>query len=90
MRFATSNAVYARRRFQGLLLLMTALAAVAAIPACSSGDKTLDEVDPKAVAANPTFDQVNAIIHNKCVICHDARAAARTSARAPDCSDRAR
>jgi uncharacterized membrane protein len=71
MGFPTSIAVCVRRRFQGLLLFVLALAAVSAIAACSSGDKTLEEVDPQAVTANPTFDQVNAIIHNKCVICHD-------------------
>ena len=53
-----------------LFLLVIAIAA--AFAACASGDKTLDAVDPNAVALNPTFDQVNAIIHNKCVMCHDA------------------
>ncbi len=52
------------------LLLVIAIAALFA--ACASGDKTLDSVDPNAVALNPTFDQVNAIIHNKCVMCHDS------------------
>jgi len=55
-----------------ILALLAALAA--AFAACSSGDKTLDAVDPQAVTAHPTFDQVNAIVHNKCVICHDASA----------------
>jgi uncharacterized membrane protein len=45
---------------------------VATISACSSGDRALSDVDPNAVAQNPTFDQVNAIIHNKCVMCHTA------------------
>ena len=53
-----------------LFLLPVAVAAV--IAACSSGNRTLDAVDPNAVAQNPTFDQVNAIIHNKCVMCHTA------------------
>jgi len=48
------------------------IAAAAAFAACASGDKTLDTVYPNAVALNPTFDQVNAIIHNKCVMCHDS------------------
>lgn len=71
MRFATSLA--ARRRFRVLLILgaLALLALIAVVLAsCSSGDKTLDAVDPNAVALNPTFDQVNAIIHNKCVMCH--------------------
>jgi uncharacterized membrane protein len=42
----------------------------ALLAACSSGDKTLDAVDPQAVTAEPTFDQVNAIVHNKCEFCH--------------------
>ena len=63
MRFASSIAA---------LLVCAALAI--GIAACSSGDKTLDAVDPNAVIANPTFDQVNAIIHNKCVSCHDENA----------------
>ena len=59
MRFATSIAA---------LSMCAALAM--GWSACSSGDKTLDEVDPQAVTATPTFDQVNAIIHNKCAFCH--------------------
>jgi len=73
MRVATSIAV--RRRYRVLLLLgaLALLALIAVVLAsCSSGDKTLDAVDPNAVALNPTFDQVNAIIHNKCVMCHDS------------------
>jgi uncharacterized membrane protein len=54
------------------LLLPVSIAA--ALVACSSGDKTLDAVDPQAVTANPTFDQVNAIIHNNCVTCHNENA----------------
>jgi uncharacterized membrane protein len=49
-----------------LLILIAVLCA-----ACSSGDKPLDAVDPQAVTAEPTFDQVNAIIHNKCEFCHN-------------------
>jgi uncharacterized membrane protein len=37
---------------------------------CSSGDRTLDSVDPQAVVADPTYDQVFAIIQNNCVSCH--------------------
>lgn len=59
MRFATSIAA-----------LATGAALAAGFVGCSSGDKTLGEVDPQAVTAEPTFDQVNAIIHNKCAFCH--------------------
>ena len=63
MRFVTSIA----------RLAMCAALAIGFV-ACSSGDRTLNEVDPQAVTAQPTFDQVNAIIHNKCVSCHDENA----------------
>jgi len=36
-----------------------------------SGDLPLDQVDPQAVSADPTYDQVFAILHNSCVSCHD-------------------
>ena len=39
---------------------------------CASGDNTLDAVDPEAVAANPTYNQVFAIIQNRCVLCHES------------------
>jgi uncharacterized membrane protein len=70
MRFAITIAARGRRRSRALLILLAALAAIATYAACSSGDRTLDAVDPSAVPLNPTFDQVNAIIHNKCVMCH--------------------
>ncbi len=56
-------------RFRVVVLCALALIGVV-LASCSSGDKTLDAVDPNAVAQNPTFDQVNAIIHNRCVMCH--------------------
>jgi uncharacterized membrane protein len=52
-----------------LLLLLAVVALVAG--ACASGDDTLDAVDPQAVDANPTYEQVFAILHNRCVLCHD-------------------
>jgi hypothetical protein len=51
---------------------LLAIAAAGVFAGCASGDKTLDAVDANAVSLNPTFDQVNAIIHNKCVMCHDS------------------
>jgi uncharacterized membrane protein len=42
-----------------------------AVASCQgSGDLPLDQVDPDAVAQDPTFDQVNAIMHRACVPCH--------------------
>lgn len=41
-----------------------------AVSCQGSGDRTLDQVDPTAVAADPTFDEVNAIVHRSCVPCH--------------------
>jgi uncharacterized membrane protein len=73
MGFATSIAARTRRRFRVLLAFaMPALIAalVAVFAACSSGDRSLEEVDPNAVSANPTYDQVFAIIHNRCNMCH--------------------
>jgi uncharacterized membrane protein len=74
MHFRTSIAVRVRTRFRASLFLVAVLAALAAFAACSSGDKTLDAVDPQAVTADPTYDQVFAIVHNKCVSCHDSGA----------------
>jgi uncharacterized membrane protein len=74
MRFAITIAARRRRRTPALLILLAALAVAAAFAACSSGDKTLDAVDPQAVTADPTYDQVFAIVHNKCVSCHDSGA----------------
>jgi len=47
-------------------LLMTAAAAIS----CARGDRTLDEVDPAAVAAQPSYDQVFAIMQRDCAPCH--------------------
>jgi len=51
-------------RLLWVILLLTAVACQ------GSGDRTLNEVDPAAVSADPTFDQVNAIVHRSCVPCH--------------------
>jgi len=45
-------------------LLLTFLAG------CSSGDRTLAEVDPDAAPATPTYEQVVAILDRDCVPCH--------------------
>ncbi len=64
----------ARRAMEPRLLLPAAGAfalVIAALVSCGgSGDLPLDQVDPAAAPANPTFDQVNAILHNRCVSCH--------------------
>lgn len=57
-----------RRRRPWHLLALAGLAC--SLAGCSSGDRTLDAVDPQAVTAAPTYDQVFAIIHNNCVTCH--------------------
>lgn len=64
----TLAAVRSRRRlwyFPALLLMAAAFAA------CASGDQSLDAVDPQAVTADPTYDQVLVIMQNKCVSCHE-------------------
>jgi uncharacterized membrane protein len=43
---------------------------LAFLAGCSSGDRTLAEVDPDAAPANPTYDQVYAILDRNCVPCH--------------------
>lgn len=60
----------ARERWRSWLLCVLAGLACA-LSACASGDQTLDAVDPQAVATNPTYDQVYAIIYNNCVNCHE-------------------
>jgi len=50
-----------------LVLVVTALA----LGCNGSGDLPLDQVDPEAVSANPTYDQVFAILHNECAMCHE-------------------
>jgi len=59
-------AVRSRRRFRYLLVFAMA----AGCFGCASGDRTLDAVDPNAVASEPTYEQVYAIIHNNCTNCH--------------------
>jgi uncharacterized membrane protein len=58
-----------RFRFYLLLILV---ASCAVLGACASGDETLEVVDPQAVDANPTYDQIFALIQNKCSQCHDS------------------
>lgn len=63
----------ARRRGRWWLSVIIGLAlgaVVGSIAACGSGDRTLDAVDPNAVVANPTYEQVYAIIQNNCLSCH--------------------
>jgi uncharacterized membrane protein len=47
-----------------------------------SGDLPLDQVDPDAVAAHPSFDQVNAIMNRSCVPCHQGETDDEGGARA--------
>ena len=62
-------------RISGALPLIRVFLLAAVVTAagggCASGDRTLDAVDPQAVPQNPTYDQVFAIVHNRCVTCHD-------------------
>lgn len=53
------------------LLPLAAVTCVAAsFLGCGSGDLSLDEADPGAVAADPTYEQIFAIIQRECVPCH--------------------
>ncbi|HEU4928845.1 MAG TPA: hypothetical protein VFU38_03375 [Candidatus Krumholzibacteria bacterium] len=51
-------------------LILVLVVAAFAFGCDGSGDLPLDQVDPEAVSANPTYDQVFAILHNRCVMCH--------------------
>jgi uncharacterized membrane protein len=53
-----------------LLLLLAGALAMVVIAGCGSGDLTLDQADPDAVAANPTWDQVFGIFQRECAPCH--------------------
>ena len=61
----------------GLPVLLTAFLVVAGIPlllgACSSGDQTLNALEPGIVPASPDYDQVSAIMERACVPCHKGR-----------------
>ena len=62
-----------------LLLVMLAVAA-----GCGgSGDLPLDQVDPDAAPAAPTYDQVYAILQRACVPCHDGGSEAPAMQSAP-------
>jgi len=50
--------------------LAAAAALLLALAACSSGDEPLEVVDPGAAPANPTWEQVEAIIVPNCSPCH--------------------
>jgi len=51
-------------------LFAIALAAALLAGCGGSGDLPLDQVDPDAVPADPTYDQVFAVLDNKCAMCH--------------------
>ncbi len=58
-----------RRRRARAFLLATVFVTIG----CGgSGDRPLDQVDPDAAPENPTYDQVFAILHNRCVTCHSS------------------
>lgn len=52
------------------VLPAAAIAGLLLLAACQSGDKTLLEVDPKAVPADPSYDMVVGILDRSCVPCH--------------------
>jgi len=51
-------------------ILVLASLVTGLVAACGSGDRPLDQVDPDSVPAEPTYDQVYAIIDRECVPCH--------------------
>jgi uncharacterized membrane protein len=87
------------RAHLGSFALVSLAVVVAMSVACGSGDLPLDEVDPEAVPANPTYEQVYAVLDNRCVACHSGDgesegnnsafriAAGGTEPNLSDCSD---
>jgi uncharacterized membrane protein len=52
--------------------LITALMfGLSGVMGCGSGDLPLDQVDPGAVPADPSFDMVFSIIQRECTPCHN-------------------
>ncbi len=51
-------------------LILVLVVSACALGCDGSGDLPLDQVDPQAVDADPTYDQVFAILHNNCTMCH--------------------
>ena len=61
-----------RRRIGWALGCASGLALVRpVILGCGSGDLPLDQVDPAAVPADPSFEMVFAIIQRECTPCHN-------------------
>ena len=65
---APGGTVPAMRPRTTLVLLLGLL--VVGVLACSSGDETLNVVEPQSVPEFPTFDQVYAVLERNCVPCH--------------------
>jgi len=61
-----------RRRLEVLFLISCFAALLCFLAGCTSGDRTLADVDPDAAPANPTYEQVVAILDRSCVPCHSA------------------
>lgn len=53
-------------------ILVLASLVTGLVAACGSGDRPLDQVDPDSVPADPTYEQVYAIIDRECVPCHQS------------------
>ncbi|MDH3196611.1 MAG: hypothetical protein OEO21_00055 [Candidatus Krumholzibacteria bacterium] len=52
------------------------LVAAATMMSCGQGDLTLDQADPQAVPASPSYDQVFTIVQRQCATCHQGGDAA--------------
>jgi uncharacterized membrane protein len=58
------------RRVRSSFATILFAAMLAGAAGCGSGDLPLDQVDPGAAPAVPTYDQVYAILQRACVPCH--------------------
>jgi len=52
------------------IVAFASLPALWVLSACGAGDRPLAVVDPEAVPAEPTYEQVAAILDRSCVPCH--------------------
>ena len=59
-----------RARVLRVTRVLSIVIALTALACNGSGDLPLDQLDPDAAPQNPTYDQVFAILHNRCVTCH--------------------
>jgi uncharacterized membrane protein len=66
------------------LRILAAAVFLVVLAGCGSGDLTLEQADPNAVAQAPSWESVNAIFQRQCVPCHTDDSAAEDLRYGPD------